>query len=246
MRRPRSESYVVFRILLVEDDPDVAKHLGNVIENRYPRVAMDRAEAVDTAMNLIGRRLHERTIYDLAILDLKLPSTQGENPEVDTRVCAYLRQKLIPIIHVTAFPTDPLIRDHMAKEHAKDKLLGQQMTLVRKTVGPTWGKEIIGLMKGYYEDRISLRLRESLSRVFGSIPPNVSGSRRGLGGGDGFLVCGTHALIQIEDDIRDTWSILSEEVRKEIRSIYATVVEDDQAQLQLLALFPPEPEGSRE
>ena len=84
-------------ILVVDDEPEIVKMVGRILEGRGHRVstARDGQEALDAV---------ERERPDLLIIDLNLPKLDGW--EVTRRLRAGATTKDLPIVMMTAaFPT---------------------------------------------------------------------------------------------------------------------------------------------
>ena len=84
-------------ILVVDDEPEIVKMVGRILEGRGHRVstARDGQEALDAV---------ERERPDLLIIDLNLPKLDGW--EVTRRLRAGATPKDLPIVMMTAaFPT---------------------------------------------------------------------------------------------------------------------------------------------
>ena len=81
-----------YSILIVEDNVDIAVQLSNFLEKKG--FIVDFAHNGKTALNLI-----QKQSYDIVILDLMLPDTDG------LTICQYIKQNLttnIPVLMLTA------------------------------------------------------------------------------------------------------------------------------------------------
>ncbi len=117
------------RILLVEDDADVARFIGKgLMEQAY---AVDQAEDGETALYMAGINT-----YDVIILDVMIPSPDG------LEVCRNLRTSgsTVPILMLTARDTvddkvaglDAGADDYLAKPFEFSELLARLRALLRR------------------------------------------------------------------------------------------------------------------
>lgn len=108
-----------FRVLIIEDIPETRQQLVLLYLEVFPGAVVDSAEHVEDALTLIGRARDAHLPYDIAVLDFKLPSAAGFNADVDLRLCPEILSWTpnTPIAHITAFPEDPTIREHLEVEH---------------------------------------------------------------------------------------------------------------------------------
>ena len=215
---------VTFRILIVEDHRHTLAFLAQLIAKVFTAVVIDRADNVADARNLINARRKEGLPYHLALLDFKLPSDVGRQDEVDLSLCGLLKSDRVPIIHFTGWSDDPLVKAHMQKVHPKDELRGVPVTLIRKTVTGQWAKQILALIAPYHRWKISDMLRHRLEVVLGeglSDNGNAADTRSHESAAAGGRGCGTHALLQLYDDIVNNWTILEPGLKKEISGLFA-------------------------
>ena len=117
------------RILLVEDDADVARFIGKgLMEQAY---AVDRAETGEAALYMAGINT-----YDVIILDVMIPAPDG------LEVCRDLRSAgaTVPILMLTARDTvedkiaglDSGADDYLAKPFEFGELLARLRALLRR------------------------------------------------------------------------------------------------------------------
>jgi DNA-binding response OmpR family regulator len=127
------------RILLVEDDPDIAEALHEALTTQ--RYTVDRA-----ADGLLALDFIEIYDYNAIVLDVMLPSLSG------IELCRRLRQRgdLTPVLMLTARDTsrdkvmglDVGADDYVVKPFDLDELLARVRALLRR--GVVQGKRILG------------------------------------------------------------------------------------------------------
>ena len=231
-------SAINFRLLAAEDDKPTQTQFVKLIKEALPGIHIDAAETVADARELIIGKRKEGILYDLAVLDFKLPSEQGMHPEVDSTICTLLKEDGIPIIHYSGWPKDPKIKTHMDDVHSEDGKYGTPVHLIHKTTTVEGVIQLKQMISAYYQEVINGILRRRLEDVFGTLPP--PGERRRtrhrlpVAGG----TCGTHALIQLHEDIVKYWSFLNGMLKKQIGEIFAIV--DLDGDEKRLSLFPEE------
>ena len=93
----RTREPAPYRVLLVEDDPTVARGLG--------RLLMARGLSVDVALSCAAARAMPGR-YDLAILDIELPDGLG----VDLAQALVLKSKICALMFYTGATYQPLLR----------------------------------------------------------------------------------------------------------------------------------------
>lgn len=148
------------RILLVEDNPDLAGNLSDYFS--------DRQHAVDLAHNgLSGLRLALENTYDVIVLDLMLPGMDG------LEVCARVRAsgRTTPVLMLTA--RDTLANklegfgsgadDYLVKPFALPELEARLIALARRSQGAAARRQLI--VGDLVFDPDSLRLSRGQRRI---------------------------------------------------------------------------------
>lgn len=114
------------RVLIVEDEPDIRRLLRTYLENEGFEV--DETNNGQRALSMV-----EQKSYDLLILDIMLPETDGWT------VCQKIRKHShLPIIMVTAKGTEP------------DRIMGLELGADDYLVKPFSPKELIARVKALF------------------------------------------------------------------------------------------------
>ena len=127
-----NKPFTSLRVLVVEDNPDVAANIGDYLENR--------GHVVDFAMDgITGLHLAVTQPFDVIVLDIMLPGMDG------LALCRRLRDepgKSTPVLMLTAKDTlDDKLRgfdagadDYLLKPFALEELEARLQVLARRTV----------------------------------------------------------------------------------------------------------------
>jgi DNA-binding NarL/FixJ family response regulator len=157
------------RILIVEDQEHTMQRLASLLQQEFPDAVVDTAASAIHARKLVEEAAQNNP-YDAAILDFKLPTKLGENPEVDESICLLLQAKASSTIvaHITGYGGDALVQKHMRRHHvespgpsgfslSKDKA-DYAIQLVRNLRRMFLEREMDDLLRGDASDqRASLR-----------------------------------------------------------------------------------------
>src|SRR5690349_17042587 len=116
-----------FRVLIVENDPVAVDNLRKLIARAVPEAEIIAVCTVAEAEEAIEEALRDKTLFDLAILDFKLPKRSiNETDEVDVATCDLLTRTMPGVIigHVTGWADDPAVREHIETKHASEQTKG--------------------------------------------------------------------------------------------------------------------------
>ena len=220
-----------FRLLLVEDDPDLMPHLTQLMKERLHRPMIDSAMSVAEAMLTVEHSRQSEMSYHVALLDVRLPAEDGGNPETDFSVCDVLRHDRVPVVHISAYPDDPAIIKHMVETGGEDLLSPAHPHLVKKTASAGWASKLLDFLIAYEKEVLGKPIGQGIAKRIGRLlgAATVSASSRGsarYGHGDAEAHCGTPTMTRLKDDIISHWAILDKSTRDLVRNTF-TVVEVD-------------------
>jgi CheY-like chemotaxis protein len=210
------------RLLLVEDVEGTLDQLYKLLTEVFADFAhIDPARSVAEGLQLIERAARERLPYDVAILDFKLPRESGHHPEIDESLCRAIQEQMrhTLVIHITAFPQDPLVLSHLERWH--NAPTEPRASCVSKLNGG-WARELIETLQSYlYGSRIQEQLEELLGvgASGAALPARATTRTRG----DRSL---THSLARLCRDISAYWPYLDAFLKKRINTYF--VVDADQ------------------
>lgn len=229
-----------FRILLVEDDPHALQQMKALLLEVLQRPVIDTAMTVEDGTALVERSRREGWAYHVALLDIKLPLTEGANPESDFTICASLGRLGVPIVHFTAYAGSHDIQEHMDEVHSRERFGDVPVVLIEKTAGSKWADRLLELLAPFERKIISRSIRERVEELIGPTDPGSGGPRyvrtHAVGAEER---CGTHAMIQLFEDIKSNWRLLDEDARNAVKRAFAIVVVDENRQtVTSLSLLP--------
>lgn len=152
--------HTMARILIVEDQPDTLQQLEQLIREAFPGSQVDVAKTVDEAQKLFDRSLRPLAPYDVAILDLKLPMSMGENPEFDFSIGEAFRDSSPETILVQVTAYDKELSDKRYREH-KERLCELGRLYLAKKAG--WSRKLIEEIRASLHERF---IRHELRELF--------------------------------------------------------------------------------
>src|SRR5688572_11247599 len=110
----------MFRILIVEDEQGTYEQLAKRIPRKIPEARVDVAVTVSDARRQLHASRESREPYDAIVLDIKLPESQGEHPEMDETLCDGIKEMMPSstiVAHVSAYLDDAPVKKHMKEKH---------------------------------------------------------------------------------------------------------------------------------
>ena len=220
----------MFRFLVVEDIEDTLKEIKALLSEEFDDSSIDTAGSVAEGSQYLAISFKEGRSYDATLLDFKLPSSLGENPEIDYSLCEEVRKnhRHTLVIHMTSYDQDPAILNHLAESHSE----------------PTSPWPVLVSKKGNWPSVLRKRLRTFLftreiamqmDEVFG-YPPAADGFgrtvalRRPTARESGV----THRLAVLTQNIEKYWPDLSETLKERIRATFVVNTAGDEVRVSLL------------
>jgi DNA-binding NarL/FixJ family response regulator len=217
----------MFRILLVEDQPNTLEELRSLLLEVFPNSLVATAETVAAGLQIINAAAP--LPFEVAILDFKLPAHSGENPEVDQSLCLALQETMPEtlVIHITAFHEDPLVLSHIAHYHASPKMPPGE--LLHKTDG--YSDKLVKQLRAYlYGGQINRQMDE----LFGKHASAGLGAQRQNNLGRTHL---THALAALCRAITTYWPYLDDATRTRVDHYFHVNPHADPVQVNLRLKF---------
>jgi CheY-like chemotaxis protein len=219
------------RFLIVEDQVEAIAIVADYLtQDRFPGSTVLKAGAVDEAMTMLTETFTNQFPLDAVILDFKLPKTLGSPPEVDTSLWAYVRsfRPDAIIAHITGYPSDPKILDHLAEMHliGSDRILnpdsplvvmGRYGFVVPKT-SSLWVEKLADGLERFarlrrFERMLDDVLAPEFRGVCGPYPPSAPLAGYSL----------THRLAELLTEAGELWPDLEPRVRDRLKQTFRVV-----------------------
>ncbi len=191
------------RFLIVDDDPPTLDVLVLTIRAEFPDAEIETPATVREAELLVSE---SQIPYDVAILDVMLPKSQGEQPEADVNLCRHIAkyQKAARVIHITSRLDEESVKRHIEDFHSQ--------------VEAPWFPKLV---KGYECELLKdlkafihgNRIREKYKALLGAseaAPAEGHAALRTAGAGGGL----TFALADLCLDITEHWDDLGPKDQK--------------------------------
>jgi hypothetical protein len=218
----------MFRILVVEDEPNYLETLGENFKEFPPCVRPDFASHVEEGVKYVRVARQQRLPYDGALLDCKIrSSTAAQAGKVmNETICAELRLSMHDcfVLHMTAFANDPGILAHMKSHHGGSRG-------VNREVRSKADYEAIDLCQQLVTFVISRHTHRLLDRLFVPRP-----TLRGLGVFPSYApgLSATHQLQELQSTVSELWDYIDEEARERIQLHFAFAGSLDTRRLSFL------------
>ena len=202
----------MFRFLVVEDDGATRDQVVKRLCEVFPDCEVEDEEAAHPAVGRVAKAAQNGLPFDAAILDFKLPSVRGANPEVDHEVCDAILERMPGtfVVHITAYESDSAVMKHILECH-RDRYepWGDYVTKSESA----WPRKLVKTLKAHlYGKPISERLEQLFGGrvcVGGSSSRNAPICRRGSA---------THELALLSREIEAHWEDLDERLQDRIRA----------------------------
>lgn len=217
----------MYRILIVEDVDTTLNGIYTLLTDEFPDSQIDRASTVNEGRELIIESQESDNVHNVVILDFKLPTQYGDNPEVDEELCKLIRQATNQtlVIHITAHPDDEKIQKHLEEVHLSKV---SSNSIIISKLDAQYGDKLLGECKAYLYGQPII---ERLNFLFEGSKAS-SGTYRGRNENSG--VSATHELAMLASDITNHWHDLDTRLQNRIRSTF--IVDTDQTPLRISLL----------
>jgi hypothetical protein len=148
------------------NDPKALDQLKKLLAQAVPEAGVEDASSIDGALSAIAKTLQSGYVYDLAILDFKLPPSAGHTEEVDTSICRQLtgRMQNIVICHISACMNDPDVQKHILAGHSADRIRGFDLGKLE----PDFATELVrNVRQSLCGPRLRREIEDVMSRISG-------------------------------------------------------------------------------
>lgn len=198
---------MVFRVLLVEDEPDTRTQITELIEERIPGCLVNAVGSVADGQKLIEQARVTNVPFLAAVLDIKVPKTFGEEPQTDATLCvefqASFREGLV--FHITGFKGDPDVDEHIRQEHPPDKPRGFVFDK-----GEDFPDNLVNQLRKYL---FNTQIRNVVSGLFIPIQYSGAGSPSGSSGIITENRSTTSQLADLHLNVRQCWPYLDQSTK---------------------------------
>ena len=219
----------MFRFLIVEDIRDTLSELKSLLCEAFPGANVEIAGTTGQSLKLIETAAANRRAYHVAIIDFKLPSSVGENPEIDTSVCTTIKESMPEtfVAHITAYPNDDRVQEHVRTMHTEQI---EPASVVLSKSDADYAHKLIDKLKAYLYGR---QIREQIDDLFGPNAVQFSPDRPRMSrlNASGSM---THQLAPLCRDIVIHWNDIDDTLKKRIGSIFDVDDESDPIRISLL------------
>jgi CheY-like chemotaxis protein len=201
----------MLRILVVEDDETARDQLTSNIREEFPEAEIHVASTVEDAHRLIDHLISAGDgNYDITIDDFRVPGSKGDNPEGTTELCQRMPPEVL-VIHITAYPNDAAIQDHMRQERSHRS--GSSAGLIPKD--PGWTDQVVNAIR-------SKLISDEMVNLFGPQGSHATPARhRQQSPGAIRTRCSlTHPLARLKGDIAQYWEGLDRDLQKRVRDTF--------------------------
>ena len=219
----------MFRFLVVEDYEPTLKEIKALLSKEFSGSSTDTAGSVVEGSQCISASFEKGSFYDAVLLDFKLPSSIGENPELDYSLREEVRRKHphTLLIHMTSYDMDPAILRHLAESYQE---LGSSQTLLVPKRCFEWPTILLNNLRKFLFSR---EISRQMDELFGpdiSTPsyPGPLRHRTQRGGG------ATHRLAKLTQDIESYWKDLDRDLQRRIGSIFVVHATGEDVRVSLL------------
>jgi len=221
----------MFRFLVVEDDPHTLAQLKELLKEEFADAFVDTADTVEQGRELLKAAARAGQGYDAALLDFRLPSSLGENPEIDYSLCNEVRKMQLGtlVIHMTGVKNHPGIQKHLEESHSEPS---DPWPFFVSKLDSAWGAVLLKRLKTFL---FSKEIAVQMDDLF--LHPSPAGSaartaalRRPTPREGGV----THRLAVLVQCIEQHWPDLSETLKERIRATFVVDTVGNEVRVSLL------------
>jgi CheY-like chemotaxis protein len=209
----------MFRILIVEDMLNALEELQGALQEVFPNALVETAATVAEGQDKIRAAAANNQSFNIAILDFKLPTDKGLNPEIDESLCQEIKSRMPEtlVIHITAFHEDPAVTNHIARHHTGKN--APRAELIQKNA--YWSEKLLSEIKTYL-------IGQQLDSLF-ERQTDAAEARQAIRG-SGSL---THSLAALSRDITAYWYDLDDATKARIQEYFETTEDKQQVRVSL-------------
>lgn len=223
----------MFRILIVEDEPNTSEELQQIIREQIDDASVEIAMNVPEAIACIDRAKNSNQLFHAVVLDMMLPPKAGISPILDETICRALR-RVMPytlIAHITAFDDDQNVKDHLDSIHGPSEIDLSFSLAKEPNKGQQKGGYSLLLIERLRPFLYGLRIEEQLNELFNGgglagypvIRPRRDNSNHRSR---------TFELAALTRNISNDWKYLGEGLRTRIKDIF-TVMENENGEVSV-------------
>lgn len=214
----------MFRILIIEDEEATSDRLNKRISRKIPEAQVDTAMTVQEAHQFIEAAYEQKEPYDAVVLDIKLPESKGDFPELDESICHSIKD-LMPastiVAHISAYLDDLPVMEHMKKMH--DEQIDRSFRLSK--LDSDYFKKLESKLKSFL---YGTRIENQMDKLFGSNEePAFSSRNRSTRARSGDERSVTHELASLSRSIAAHWNELDESLQSRIKRTFEVTTKDD-------------------
>lgn len=219
------------RFLIVENEPGTVSNLKNKLKNAIPGAVIESSATVMDGKEKLGLAYDCKGLYDVVILDFKLPRDGSDPTETADFSLGFLLGKLCPetlVIHMTAWPDDPDFKRLRPAPGIPGA--GQRLFFGKDTWD--WAENLVAACVRHITEKQarfhSDRVRAEFERLFGGRESAKCGYRASGRAGSGRSDRGRSLEIAVFcDDAGEHWNQLDEPLRQQLTRTLGSTVDEE-------------------
>ncbi|MEK7407042.1 MAG: hypothetical protein AAB225_18370 [Acidobacteriota bacterium] len=210
----------MYRILLVEDQELTRETLLRLLRKYFPDAEVKGVANEAAAGAILKEWEDDRIELDAAVLDLKLPRTEGGTAVVSDLCDLVARLQPRAVVgHITAYFRDKDVNDHLVDLHVKK---AHKAGFTVDKTEQNWEDDLLRKLMNY-------RVERKLDEAFDTAPGFRRRSARGWAGRSS----ATYRIASLADDISRYWKHLEPHLQDRIRKNFDVQVEQDKVYVGL-------------